>query len=82
MNREERKIFRQAVKELISLGLVENVRGRELNLKLTQKGEDLIFSEPWPAPFGLALVCAGKKKAVEMICLNRLLCHVSWRVPA
>jgi hypothetical protein len=46
MNREERKIFRQAVKELISLGLVENVRGRELNLKLTQKGEDLIFSEP------------------------------------
>jgi hypothetical protein len=46
MNREERKIFRQAVKELISLGLVENVSGRELNLKLTPKGEDLLFSEP------------------------------------
>ena len=46
MNKEEQKVFRQAVKELISLGLVENVRGHNLNLKLTQKGVDLIFSEP------------------------------------
>ncbi len=46
LNREEKKIFKQAVQELISLGLVENVKGRNFSLKLTQKGADLIFSEP------------------------------------
>ena len=38
----EKKIFKQAVKELVSSGIVEPVRGTPLNLKLTQKGVDLI----------------------------------------
>lgn len=40
---EERKLFKKAVDELISKGLVENVKGTGLNLKLTQKGADLIY---------------------------------------
>ena len=39
---EEKKLFKKAVNELISKGLVENVKGAGLNLKLTQKGADLI----------------------------------------
>jgi len=40
---EEKKLFKKAVDELISKGLVENVKGTGLNLKLTQKGADLIY---------------------------------------
>jgi hypothetical protein len=40
---EERKLFKKAVDELISKGLLENVKGTGLNLKLTQKGADLIY---------------------------------------
>ncbi len=43
LDSEERKIFKKAVDELISKGLVESIRGSELNLKLTRKGADLIF---------------------------------------
>lgn len=40
---EEKKLFKKAVNELISMGLVEDVKGSTLNLKLTQKGMDLIY---------------------------------------
>jgi hypothetical protein len=47
---DEKKVFRKAVQELISLGLVENVEGPSLNLRLTEKGENLIYSsEPQKA---------------------------------
>ena len=42
LDTEEKKIFKKAVNELISKGLVEQVKGAELNLKLTQKGKDLL----------------------------------------
>ena len=38
----ERKILKQAINELISLGLIENVKGSRLNLKLTEKGANLL----------------------------------------
>lgn len=44
LNAEEKKIFKKAIQELVSVGIVENVEGPSLNLKLTQKGEDLIYS--------------------------------------
>ena len=40
---DEKSIYQDAVKELISNGLVENVKGSVLNLKLTEKGADLIY---------------------------------------
>lgn len=40
---DEKKLFKKAINELISKGLVENVKGTGLNLKLTQKGADLIY---------------------------------------
>ena len=42
LDTEEKKIFKKAVDELISKGLVEPVKGSELNLKLTRKGRDLL----------------------------------------
>ena len=42
LDSEEKKIFKKAVNELISKGLVEYVKGSELNLKLTQKGKHLL----------------------------------------
>ena len=42
LDTEEKKIFKKAVNELISKGLVEHVKGTELNLRLTQKGRDLL----------------------------------------
>ena len=42
LDTEEKKIFKKAVNELISKGLVEHVKGSELNLKLTRKGRDLL----------------------------------------
>lgn len=41
---DEKKVFKKAVQELISMGLVENVEGPSLNLRLTEKGENLIYS--------------------------------------
>jgi DNA-binding HxlR family transcriptional regulator len=38
----EKKMFDQAVKELIRQGLVEAVDGAQHHLKLTEKGENLI----------------------------------------
>ena len=43
LNWGEKSIYQDAVKELISNGLVENVKGSVLNLKLTDKGADLIY---------------------------------------
>lgn len=43
LNWEEKIIFKKAINELISNGLVENVKGSTLNLKLTEKGAALIF---------------------------------------
>jgi predicted transcriptional regulator len=44
LNAEEKKLFKKAVQELISVGIVENVEGPSLNLRLTEKGENLIYS--------------------------------------
>jgi hypothetical protein len=44
LNAEEKKLFKKAIQELISVGLVENVEGPSLNLRLTQKGENLIYA--------------------------------------
>jgi hypothetical protein len=41
---EEKKLFKKAIQELTTMGIVENVEGPSLNLKLTQKGENLIYS--------------------------------------
>ena len=43
LNWEEKRIYQNAVNELVSNGLVENVRGSALSLKLTDKGADLIY---------------------------------------
>ena len=40
---QEKKVFKQAVKELVSSGLVEHTNGSGTNLRLTQKGADLIY---------------------------------------
>jgi hypothetical protein len=44
LNAEEKKLFKKAIQELISVGIVENVEGPSLNLRLTQKGENLIYA--------------------------------------
>jgi hypothetical protein len=44
LSADEKKLFKKAVQDLISLGIVENVEGPSLNLRLTQKGEYLIYS--------------------------------------
>jgi len=44
LNSEEKKLFKKAVQELTTMGIVENVEGPSLNLRLTQKGENLIYS--------------------------------------
>ena len=43
LNWDEKSIYQDAVKELISNGLVENVKGSVLKLKLTDKGANLIY---------------------------------------
>ena len=40
---QEKKVFKKAVKELVSNGLVEHINGSSPNLRLTQKGTDLIY---------------------------------------
>ena len=42
LDSEEKKLFKKAVQELVSSGLVEQVLGPVENLRLTQKGADLI----------------------------------------
>lgn len=44
LNAEETKLFKKAIQELMAVGIVENVEGPYLNLRLTQKGEYLIYS--------------------------------------
>jgi hypothetical protein len=41
---DEKKLFKKAMQELISLEIVEPVEGPGLNLRLTQKGEHLLYS--------------------------------------
>jgi hypothetical protein len=41
-NSFEQKNFKQAVKELVSQGLLTNIKHPSLNLKLTKKGANLI----------------------------------------
>jgi hypothetical protein len=46
LDKQEKKIFKQAVKELVSSGLVEHVKqvkSTDAQLRLTQKGIDLIY---------------------------------------
>jgi hypothetical protein len=43
LNTHEKKIFDQAVAELASSGLIEYTPGVAPELRLTQKGENLIF---------------------------------------
>ncbi|MDZ7581104.1 MAG: hypothetical protein U5R30_10880 [Deltaproteobacteria bacterium] len=43
LDNEEKKLFKQAIKELVSSGLVEYLEEPEDNLRLTQKGADLIY---------------------------------------
>jgi hypothetical protein len=43
LNQQEKKLFKKAVNELISTGIVEDLSGSPQNLKLTQKGADLIY---------------------------------------
>jgi predicted transcriptional regulator len=45
LNAEEIKLFKKAVQELVSVGIVQNVEGPSLNLRLTLKGENLISGE-------------------------------------
>lgn len=42
LDSQEKKLFKKAVQELVSSGLVEQVQGPLANLRLTQKGSDLI----------------------------------------
>jgi predicted transcriptional regulator len=44
LNTEEKKLFKKAIQELVSMEIVANVEGPSLNLRLTQKGENLIYS--------------------------------------
>ena len=44
LNTDEKKLFKRAIQELISVGIVENVEGPGLNLRLTEKGQNLIYS--------------------------------------
>ncbi len=44
LNWDEKRLYQHAVNELISNGLVKNVKGSSLKLKLTEKGADLIYT--------------------------------------
>lgn len=43
LDSQEKKVFKQAVKELVSSGLVEQLDAPDDTLRLTQKGTDLIY---------------------------------------
>lgn len=44
LSADEKKLFKRAVQELISVEIVENVEGPSLNVRLTEKGQNLIYS--------------------------------------
>jgi hypothetical protein len=44
LSADEKKLSKRAIQELISVGIVENVEGPSLNLRLTEKGQNLIYS--------------------------------------
>jgi hypothetical protein len=44
LSTDEKKLSKRAIQELISVGIVENVEGPGLNLRLTEKGQNLIYS--------------------------------------
>lgn len=43
LNWDEKQLYQNAVKDLVAKGLVQNVRGSSLKLKLTEKGADLVY---------------------------------------
>lgn len=43
LSAEEKKLFKKAVQELVSIGILEPVEGADLNLRLTEKGEHLLY---------------------------------------
>ncbi|MCU0586196.1 MAG: hypothetical protein MUC46_09040 [Desulfobacterales bacterium] len=49
---DEKKTFKRAVQELIAVGIVESVEGTGLNLRLTRKGENLLYSGENQKPGG------------------------------
>ena len=44
LSADEKKLFKRAIQELISVEIVENVEGPSLNVRLTEKGQNLIYS--------------------------------------
>jgi hypothetical protein len=44
LNSEEKKLFKKSIQELTTMGIVDDVEGPSLNLRLTQKGENLIYA--------------------------------------
>jgi hypothetical protein len=44
LSADDKKIFKRAIQELMAVGIVESVEGTGLNLRLTEKGENLITS--------------------------------------
>jgi len=44
LSTDEKKLAKRAIQELISTGIVNNVEGPGLNLRLTEKGQNLIYS--------------------------------------
>jgi predicted transcriptional regulator len=44
LSADEKKLSKRAIQELISVGIVENVEGPVLNLRLTEKGQNLIYA--------------------------------------
>ena len=44
LSAHEKKLSKRAIQELVSVGIVENVEGPSLNLRLTEKGQNLIYS--------------------------------------
>jgi hypothetical protein len=44
LSADEKKLSKRAIQELIAVGIVENVEGPGLNLRLTEKGQNLIYA--------------------------------------
>jgi hypothetical protein len=44
LSTDEKKLSKRAIQELIAVGIVENVEGPGLNLRLTEKGQNLIYA--------------------------------------
>ena len=43
LDSEEKKLFSKAVTDLKKIGIIEDANGKDLILRLTSKGKDLIF---------------------------------------